>query len=64
MTISFSTESQDSCYISDEVAAAVVRRLGKFGMAYQYREGKMWLPNSLAYTLMQKYPTAIQALFI
>ena len=64
MMLRFSTEARDSCYIDDETAAAVLRRLEKFGEAYQYREGKMWLPNSLAYTLTRKYRSAIQAMFL
>jgi uncharacterized protein (UPF0216 family) len=64
MTLHFSSESRDSCYISDETAAEVLRRLERFGEAYPYRDGRMWLPNSLAYALIQKYPTAIQGLFL
>jgi len=64
ITLYFSTAAKDSGYISDETAAKILRRLEDFGEAYQYRGGKMWLPNSLAYTLLMKYPTAIQGLFL
>ncbi len=64
ITLHFVSHSRDSCYISDEIAAAVLRKLEEFGEAYPYHDGRMWLPNSLAYTLIQKYPTAIQGLFL
>lgn len=64
VTIYFLSASQDSCYVDDEVAASILRRLEGFGRAYPFRDGKMWLPNSLAFTLMQKYPTAFQGLFL
>jgi len=64
ITLHFSTIAKDSSYASDETAAEVLRRLEEFGEAYPYRDGKMRLPNSLAYTLLLKYPTAIQGLFL
>jgi len=64
ITLHLSTIAKDSSYASDETAAEVLRRLEEFGEAYPYRDGKMWLPNSLAYTQLLKYPTAIQGLFL
>jgi len=64
MTIHFSTTANDASYLSEETAAEVLRRLEDFRDAYPYRDGKMWLPNSLAYTLVMKYATAIQGLFL
>jgi len=64
VTIHFLSVSQDSCYVDDEVAASILRRLEGFGRAYPFRDGKMWLPDSLAFALMQKYPTAFQGLFL
>jgi len=64
VTIHFLSASQDSCYVDDEAAASFLRRLEGFGRAYPFREDKMWLPNSLAFALMQKYPTVFQGLFL
>lgn len=64
ITLHFSSTIMDSCYISDEVAAETIRRLEGFGEAYPLLEGKMWLPNSLAYAILQKYPTIFQGLFL
>ena len=64
ITLHFVSQSRDSCYISDESAAKALRKLEEFGEAYPFRDGKMWLPNSLAYMLMQKYSTAIQGLLL
>ncbi len=64
ITLHFSSRMKDHCYIDDETAATMIRKLEELGEAYRYRDGKMWLPNSLAYTLMQKYRTMFQGLFL
>ena len=63
ITIYMTTAGGDHSYVSDQVAADVLRRLENFSEAYPYSDGKMWLPNSLAYALLMKYTTAIQVLF-
>lgn len=64
ITVYFSSKSQDQSYIDDETATEVIRRLEGFKDAYQYRDGRMWLPNSLAYSLIQKYRTVFQGVFL
>lgn len=64
ITLHFSSRMQDHCYIDDETAASTIRKLEGFGEAYRYHDGKMWLPNSVAYSLMQKYGTAFQGMFL
>ncbi len=64
ITLSFSSAVGDSCYVTDETASFLLRRLEGFGDAYPYRDGKMWLPNSMAFAIMQRYPTAFQGMFL
>jgi len=60
----FDLDVSDQCYINDKVAADVLRKLEGFGDAYPMRDGKMWLPNSLAAALMRRYKTIFQRLFL
>jgi uncharacterized protein (UPF0216 family) len=55
---------KDQCYVEDELAAEVLRKLEGFERAYRYRDGKMWLPLSLAAELLSKHKTAIQIVFL
>ena len=64
VSLCFSSTLEDSCYVSDETASIMLRRLEAFGEAYPYRDGKMWLPNSLAFSILQKYPTIFQSMFL
>lgn len=64
MNLHFSLEMEDQCYFSDDVASKVLRRLEGFGEAYPYRDGKMWIPYSLAMELLIKYKTAMQRIFL
>ncbi len=54
----------DQVYIDDELAAEVLRELEGFEKAYQYRNGRMWLPMSLSAELMGRYRTALQMVFL
>lgn len=63
VTLNFDTEIGDSCFIDDRVAGDIIRRMENFGNAYQWREGRMWLPYSLGIELLGRYPTTMQRLF-
>jgi uncharacterized protein (UPF0216 family) len=60
MTLTFTLSLSDSCYLTDETASAVLRRLEGFGSAYRCRDGKMWMPASLGMHLIRKYGRIIQ----
>ena len=64
ITLTFNVRLSDSCYITDETASAVLRRLEGFGPAYKYRNGKMWMPASLGMHLIRKYGRMIQRFFL
>ena len=62
ITVHFSTDVADSAFVLDELAADVLHRLEGWGEAYPYRDGKMWLPQSLAVDLLLRYGGALQRL--
>jgi len=64
ITLTFNVKLSDYCYITDETASAVLRRLEDFGPAYKYRDGRMWMPASLGMHLIRKYGRIIQRFFL
>lgn len=64
ITLTFNTKLADHCYIADELASRILRKLENFGPAYQYEDGRMWLPASLGLHLTRKYGTIIQRFFL
>ena len=64
VTVHFSADVEDSAYVIDGVAAAVLHRTEAWGQAYPFRDGKMWLPVSLAVDLMLRYGGALQRLIL
>ncbi|MFQ6128048.1 MAG: DUF61 family protein [Thermoplasmata archaeon] len=64
ITLTFDVKLPDHCYITDELASTILRRLENFGPAYQYQEGKMWMPASIGLHLIRKYGHIIQRLFL
>lgn len=64
ITLTFNTKLPDHCYIADELASRILRRLENFGPAYQYEDDRMWLPASLGLELTRKYGTIIQRFFL
>jgi len=64
VTIHFSADVSDAAFILDEVAAEVLRRLEGWGAAYPHRDGRTWLPHSLAVDLVLRYGGALQQLLL
>jgi uncharacterized protein (UPF0216 family) len=64
VTIHFSADVGDSAYVIDALAVEILRRLERWGAAYPYREGKTWLPQSLAVDLLLRYGGALQRLML
>ncbi len=60
ITVHFTADVGDSAYVIDELAADVLHRLEGWGAAYAYRDGRMWLPHSLAVDLLLRYGGALQ----
>ena len=64
ITLHFSADVADSAYVIDALAAEILHRLEGWGPAYPYREGKMWMPQSLAIDLVLRYGGALQRLLL
>jgi uncharacterized protein (UPF0216 family) len=64
ISIHFSGDLADACYVTDPVAAAALRRAESFGPAFPFREGRMYLPLSLGVDLVSRYGGAIQRVFL
>lgn len=64
LTLHFSADVPDSAFVIDELGADVLRRLEGWGDAYPYRDGKMWLPQSLAVDLLLRYGGVLQRLIL
>lgn len=62
ITLHFSADVSDSAFVTDELAADVLHRLEGWGAAYPYRNGKMWIPQSLAVDLLLRYGGVLQRL--
>lgn len=64
ITLHFSADVPDSAFATDELAADVLHRLEGWGDAYPYRDGKMWIPQSLAVDLLLRYGGVLQRLVL
>lgn len=64
ITLHITADVSDSAYVRDELAAEVLRRLEGWGPAYPYRDGKMWIPLSIAMDLVLRYRGAVQPLLL
>lgn len=64
ITVHFTADVGDSAYVIDELAADVLHRLEGWGAAYPYRDGRMWIPHSLAVDLLLRYGAVLQRLML
>ncbi|APH38818.1 DUF61 family protein [Methanohalophilus halophilus] len=56
----FDFRVEDSCFLNDRYALEALQILSELGQMYRMRQGKVWVGKSMAYSIMRKYPTAIQ----
>lgn len=56
----FDADVKDSCYINDETAMKALHNLGELSHMRTMQNGKLWISTPIVYSLMKKYPTAIQ----
>lgn len=60
ITVFVSGDLEDSAYVSEELGAKAIRKLENFGAAFPFREGRMYLPHSLAIDLVRRSGGTIQ----
>lgn len=63
ITLFATGEIGDHVYVSDELAARALRVLEEFGVAFPFRNGRMYLPHSLAVDLVQRSGGTLQLAF-
>lgn len=51
---------EDSCFLNDENAVKALQIMGELSKSRCLNKGKLWVGKSIAYSIMRKYPTAIQ----
>lgn len=56
-------EMHDHVYVSEELAAKVLRSIERFGAAFPFRDGRMYLPHSLAVDLVHRGGGTVQLAF-
>lgn len=56
----FDNQVPDSCYLNDTYALQTLQALGDVSSLRTMRQGKLWVGKSIAYSIMKKYPTAVQ----
>lgn len=63
ITVFVTGDLPDSAYVSEELAAQALRALEGFGGAFPFRNGRMYLPHSLAVDLMRRSGGTLQLAF-
>ncbi|MBN2111237.1 MAG: DUF61 family protein [Methanosarcinaceae archaeon] len=56
----YSTSVPDSCYLNDAIALKALQLLGDMSKIRRMQQGKLWVGSSIAYSIMKKYPAAVQ----
>lgn len=64
ISVHVSADLPDVGYVPDPLGAAVLRSTEGFGAAFPYRDGRMYLPLSLAIDLISRYKGALQQVFL
>lgn len=63
ITLFVAGDLEDVAYVADALAAKALRSVEGFGAAFPYRDGRMYLPHSLAVDLVRKWGGAVQLAF-
>lgn len=50
----------DSCYVNDLIAIEALQIMGEISKIRAIRDGKIWVGKPIAYSIMKKYPSAVQ----
>lgn len=63
ITLFATGDLEDHVYLSDEIAAKALRVTERYGAAFPFREGRMYLPHSLAVDLVHRSGGTVQLAF-
>jgi len=56
----YSPNVPDSCYLNDPNAFHALQLLGDLSELRRMQQGRLWVGRAIAYTIMKKYPSAVQ----
>jgi len=56
----FDAHVKDSWYLADEIAVKALQHLGELSAMREMHERRLWVGRAIAFSLIGKYPTAIQ----
>ncbi|MDD1661568.1 MAG: DUF61 family protein [Methanomicrobiales archaeon] len=56
----FDVDVRDSCYLTDEAAVRALQALGDLGAGRRLTDGRVWVSRAIAFSIAQRYPTAVQ----
>ncbi len=63
ITLFATGDLEDHVYVAEELAAKTLRAIEKYGRAFPFRKGRMYLPQSLAVDLVQRSGGTVQLAF-
>lgn len=63
ITLFATGDLEEHVYVAEEVAAKALRSMERFGAAFPFREGRMYLPHSLAVDLVHRGGGTLQLAF-
>lgn len=63
ITLFATGEFADHVYVAEEIAANALRSMERFGAAFPFRDGRMYLPHSLALDLVHRSGGTLQLAF-
>jgi uncharacterized protein (UPF0216 family) len=56
----FDSNVGDSCFLADTIALEALQALGELSSMRTMNGGKLWVGRAIVYSLIRRYPTAIQ----
>lgn len=56
----FDMEVSDSCFLDDSSALAAFQVLGDLSPKREMVDGRVWVGRAIVFSLLRKYPTAVQ----
>ncbi len=63
ITLFATGDLEDHVYVAEEIASKALRSLEKYGAAFPFRDGRMYLPHSLAVDLVHRSGGTVQLAF-
>ncbi len=63
ITVFVTGDLEDTAYVGEDLAAKALRAVENFGAAFPFRDGRMYLPHSLAVDIVRRSGGTVQLAF-